>query len=534
MRNILVIITALLLTACAQINPITGGERDKTAPQIDSAKTFPLNGTVNFTGNEIKLTFDEYITLKNPSSNILITPQLKVQPDIKTKNKTFKLKFNEILSPNTTYSISFNRAIADYAEGNDSVFQYVFSTGSFIDSLRISGKVTDSYTNKPIKDLVVGLYPESDTMDYKSIAKLSKPLYLTVTDIEGNYKINYIKNGKYHILVFSDLDRNLLYNPETEQIGFSDQHVISIDSNLINQNFRVFTNENTEVKLKASNLYYPGKLELIFSNPPIDFTANYTTPMLEEKTGREDSLVFWLTKPYSNKDPFVFNYNGQSDTTRLIMKNIPKTGEVLPLSQKNNLDVNKVLPYDTLTFFFSEPLDRIDQNLIHLYDKDSVELPFSAEINYMRLLKIYTSDQTDRFVTLDSGAVHSSFDDKTNSEIKLSYDYHSTNYFGKLILEIDTDSVDRIIELLDKKGNLVKSVELNRAATQLEFSDLKPQQYQLRYISDNNKDGKWTAGDLETGRQPERVLYYETQIKVRSNWEMEIEWHFTKPLESDK
>jgi hypothetical protein len=137
-----------IISACAQINDLTGGANDDYAPQIDSAKSFPYNGQTNFEGDRVVLKFEEYITLVKPNDNILITPRPEVAPIISAHNKTLEIQFVTPLQENTTYTINFNRAIADITEKNDSIFQYVFSTGNYIDSLSISGNVKDAFTNK--------------------------------------------------------------------------------------------------------------------------------------------------------------------------------------------------------------------------------------------------------------------------------------------------------------------------------------------------------------------------------------------------
>jgi hypothetical protein len=139
---------SLILTQCAQINPLQGGPRDTFAPQIDTIQSYPKNGTTNFQDNFIELKFKEFISLNNPSENIIITPQQKIAPEVEVKNKKLKLTFQEPLEPNTTYTINFNRAVSDITEKNDSIFQVVFSTGAFIDSNQLAGELHDRALSK--------------------------------------------------------------------------------------------------------------------------------------------------------------------------------------------------------------------------------------------------------------------------------------------------------------------------------------------------------------------------------------------------
>ena len=54
--------------------------------------------------------------------------------------------------------------------------------------------------------------------------------------------------------------------------------------------------------------------------------------------------------------------------------------------------------------------------------------------------------------------------------------------------------------------------------------NIRPGEYELRCIVDKNNDGKWTTGNLELKRQPEKVFRYEKDILIRSNWDLTIDW----------
>ena len=529
MKYCLSILLVLLLWGCAQVNVLSGGEKDIYAPKIDTVKTPILNGSINFSGDEIILKFDEYILLKNPANNIIITPQLKNKPTITVKNRTFKIVFNEPLTPNTTYNISLNRAIADYNESNDSIFQYVFSTGSYIDSLKIEGSISESFTNKPVKDLIVGLYPVSDTVPFNMVPEKLKPTYITLTKDNGQFEMNYIKNGTYHIFAFTDSDKNLLYNPNSEKIAFSSQHTITLDSNINSMDLRLFKPLDETVKLKAYNLYYPGKLELIFTNPPKDLKVRYKADLLNEKTDRNDSLIYWLTNSYSSSSEFLIKYNNEVDTIRPIMKEIPKKSIIKPFDHTTNLNKGKLLPNDTLTVTFSQPVKSVNNQMIRAYDLDSSLLEIAYIIEQPRQLKIYGTNGFEKYVSIDSGAVVGFNKQQVNKEILLKYDRHEPNYYGKLILQITKETTHpSVIELLDKKGHTVRSFILDAGSSLIEFEGLLPNSYQLRCIEDSNADGKWTTGDLNKDELPEHVFYYESDVKIRSNWDMEIEWVFKK------
>ncbi len=106
--------------------------------------------TRNFNAKTIELDFDEYFKLNNQFTGNNHEPCTQdKQPDFKSKQKSLVITLKDTLEKNTTYVINFGKAIADVTEGNIlKNFTYVFSTGSHIDSLSISGTVTDTLPNK--------------------------------------------------------------------------------------------------------------------------------------------------------------------------------------------------------------------------------------------------------------------------------------------------------------------------------------------------------------------------------------------------
>src|SRR6266487_781689 len=158
---LLVIITIselqVKLSGCAQIVAPTGGLRDSIPPVLVTAN--PKQGTINFTGNRITLSFNEYVIIDQLRENLLVSPTPKKDPNIDYKLKTVTIKLRDTLEPNTTYTINLGNAIRDLNENNPiKNFTYVFSTGKVIDSLEFSGNVQLAETGKTDSTLLVLLY----------------------------------------------------------------------------------------------------------------------------------------------------------------------------------------------------------------------------------------------------------------------------------------------------------------------------------------------------------------------------------------
>ena len=110
------------------------------------------------------------------------------------------------------------------------------------------------------------------------------------------------------------------------------------------------------------------------------------------------------------------------------------------------------------------------------------------------------------------------------------------------IIEVDSTVTDSLVIMEVQYGNLtIISAENKQCIFQLfqnnkvisEFTfneqpfllnDITPGKYQIKYITDSNRDGKWTTGSWEKRTQAEQVINYPSEITIRSNWDLELEW----------
>jgi hypothetical protein len=230
--KLLSIFLILLFASCAKRGTITGGAKDTIAPVLTAS--FPKNFSTNFKGKEIKLVFDEYVKLKNLNKQLIVSPPFNKPPEVLPLNasKILTIKIKDTLLPNTTYSFNFGQSIEDNNEGNPyQQFKYVFSTGSYIDSLALSVKVKDALEKKVDNFVSVMLYEINEKFNDSTIYKES-PRYVTNTlDSLEVVKIENIKAGKYLLVALKDNGNNK-FNPKLDKIGFQ-KHYISIPNDTI-------------------------------------------------------------------------------------------------------------------------------------------------------------------------------------------------------------------------------------------------------------------------------------------------------------
>lgn len=517
MVRILSIVVALLLWGCAQIEPLQGGPRDKYAPAIDTLKSYPSNGQLNFSGDEVKLKFNEYISLNNPSENIIIVPQPTTPPIISSKNKVLKIAFQEPLQENTTYNITFNGAIQDLSEKNDSVFQYVFSTGDYIDSLSVSGTIRDAQTNALAENYLIGLYPESE-LQFDSIPMLTKPYYLAQSTKDGSFEMNYLKEETYAIFAFQDGNKNLKLDPN-EKRAFSQRLIALPDSN--SNDLFVFSEAVQNCIIEDVEYEYPGKLTVVFSSIPQKFNIEANPLLIKDPNSTEDSLIYWLSENPTSKTEFYTNLNEELDTLKPIMKNIPDQAAKVELSIQNNLLKGKLLPKEQLKLYCSEPVGTIDTSLINCFDQDSVKLGVPTITTNCQEIEFSTYGTAIHRMVIDSAAISSVFGTKNSKAIDLIFENHEEDYYGNLIVNVDTVFDQNVIVELRFKDELVDSRPFQEV---LKYDKLLPRDYELKLIFDLDQNGEWTTGNLSEQRQPEKVLYFNGAITVKSKWDKEVDW----------
>jgi hypothetical protein len=224
-RNIsgyILIIVFLLSNGCAQQGAPTGGPIDEDPPILLSAE--PANYSINFTDKKILLTFDEFLDMGNFVQELVVSPPMDEKPEIKLRNKTLIIEFEEELKEDITYTFNFGEGIKDLNERNILMnFEYVFSTGDYLDSLSIKGRLKNAFDLSIIEPpIYVMLYTEQRD----SLPLIDIPYYVGRSDKEGNFAVNNLRPDDYKLFVLKDGNNNFLFDLPAEEIAFLDSSLL--------------------------------------------------------------------------------------------------------------------------------------------------------------------------------------------------------------------------------------------------------------------------------------------------------------------
>ena len=177
MRYSLYIMVMILMAGCARRSAPSGGLKDSIPPVLVAAN--PKINSVNFSADEIRLTFNEWVELKGLDQQLIISPPIEknkyeIKPLSGITKKIF-ISFLDSLQENTTYTINFGNSIVDNNEGNEmNFFNYTFSTGPTLDSLFIKGNVEDAFNLETDEYLSLQLYRIDSTFNDSIIYRVVK------------------------------------------------------------------------------------------------------------------------------------------------------------------------------------------------------------------------------------------------------------------------------------------------------------------------------------------------------------------------
>jgi len=171
-----------------------GRAKDKEPPVI--LKSVPMNGSKNFKGNKIVITFNEYIVLDNINEKFMVSPPMDKKPVITVRGKNVIIEYDEELRDSTTYTFYFQDAVRDLNESNPiSNYQFVFSTGPVIDSLSVTGNIYKASDLNPPEATLAVLYIEHEDSAFTKLL----PSYIAMTDKNGYFRIDNVSAREYRI-----------------------------------------------------------------------------------------------------------------------------------------------------------------------------------------------------------------------------------------------------------------------------------------------------------------------------------------------
>ncbi len=522
---ILLLLSTFFLVQCAKRGNPTGGDIDTTPPKFLRAS--PENYSTNFNSKEIRIYFDEYIKLDKPQEQIIISPPMSPRPEITPMGgpqKYIRIRITDTLQENTTYVVNFGRSVVDNNEANPlPFFKYVFSTGTYIDSLTVKGTVQDALLKEAEPFISVMLYEVNENFS-DSLVFNEAPRYITNTlDSLRSFELTNLKAGTYQLVAVKDLNNDYKFTPSREKIAFMDS-LITVPSDT-SYNLVLFK-EKLEFRAERPKQLAGNKLLIGYrgtvnpdsiafeplSEVPADF--DYTLTKVQNK----DSIHFWM-RPLIETDSLKLRVTTSTRVDSLKLKITEMKPDTLQVTMEPSGSIefakNVILRATT-------PIVEKNDEFISIMNRDSVQVDFTSEIRpFENVVELnFTKNENQSYkITVLPGALKDYYGTSNDTLIK-SLTTRAFSDYGNLSLNLqNVKSFPIIVQLTDENG-VVKAEKYSSGQTGLRFEFITPGKYLIRVIYDRNENQQWDTGNYLRGLKPEEIIYFPEVLDVRPNWDI--------------
>lgn len=548
-KNLHWFICLIFFLSCAQQTSPTGGPKDTIPPIL--IHSIPPNEATHFKDRKIELAFSEMILVNNPKEQLIITPAIGKDFEVKVRKNSLIIELENELDTNTTYTINFRDAVQDITEKNSAKnLQLALSTGPYVDSLAISGTIKDFIKNKELKDITVAIHENNDTFNVLK----HQASYFTKTNDKGNFKIDHLKPGAYYMYAFDDKNRNLIIDSKNESYGFM-ASAINLTKDTAKLSIGILRLDARALKITSTrpyNTYYNIRTSKNLKN----FTIN---------TADSAEISFAYGEDQSNIR--IYNNLKGADSTAIQLTALDSIGNTLDTTLYAKFQSREIIPekftasLTTSSIIGSKGLLRADITLskpIKKINFDSIFFMVDSvtkinitrqDIHYNKAQKKLTLNKriNKEFFEIpeDETITQAKKDTSRSAPKKLNLLYIGTASFisaendsSKLIqkeiqplkaadlsqieYQLKTEEKNLIIELLDKDFNIIDQRFDQKKGV---FQDIPAGEYQLRIIIDSNKNRTWDPGNILKKQEPEKMFYSIDEsksqiIKLKANWEI--------------
>lgn len=547
MKSIYIFFLSLFLFGCAGQRLPEGGPVDSAPPTIISV--YPEPNAINFTGNSVVIEFNEYVDRRSAEGAIFISPDIE-NAEYDWSGTELTILFNEDLRKNTTYVVSVGTDVVDTRAGNRmaKTFSISFSTGDKIDNGMITGKV---YNEKPDGVLIFSYRLNEIFADTLNPA-ISKPDYLTQTGITGDFELKNLAPGKYRLFAIRDEYRNLLYDPETDDAGTTDDVLITnVDTLITGIKFIIAKEDTTPPRITSVQATDNRHIGVQFSEPLDSSSVILKCFNILDTAGRQSLSVlnfiprgsqfnsFTIVTDRQQADSlYVLSVNGVKDKEGFVISPLAqnkqfigsKVNDTIPLSIVFSTikdSTSTLFPTDEMFFEFSDMFQQPlkDSTVFLLRKKDSSLVPFQLKVlglatfSVKPKLKLSTNEHyilllrwnylKDPFFNFLKDSI-STFTFMVNDPENYGSLEGSFAGFGNKTTIIEAQNIT------DKKQPSLKSK--TSESGKFVFSQLPEGKYTLKAFDDGNNNQRNDAGKVFPFVRAEQFFHYQDTIRVRARW----------------
>ena len=544
-KNKIIIYTSklslLIIFSCAAVMSPPGGPKDVIPPKL--VETIPPDGTTDFKGDKVELVFNEYLDENTIDRAVKILPSSDKKLEFAYKGKRIVVEFPDSLFKNQTYIISINRELSDeHGVKLDKGVQVAFSTGSKIDQGSISGKI--EYFN----EASLNLWKVRDSIDYAKFYE-RKPDYVFDASNNGEYEFKYLSSGEYRLTAVDKRFSGMPINLERTTYGLSWLPELKIENQqkIEGANIRILEEAGPIKMINAESLQQSwGRIS--FSGDITDIVDDLSIELIVEDSvivstdyflnPEDNSTLYFLTHDQINNYVSILTNSLKknnitivdSSVIRLKMESFNDTTDLSIFQPKSkyilNIEKEKIKP---LKIIFSNLINTKLNEKSFSISRDSIAIPL--EVSWESPLSInlfpkYNWEPNSSYSLRIIRDLITPIYGRSLKDSIVSIDFKTSNYngFGSLLINTNIEPKDQIFAELKNIEKLVpelRSIVNSNGNTSM--INIPEGNYFLMFFKDIDNNNTYSPGNIYPYVPSEWFYNYPDTVKIRSNWDMELE-----------
>lgn len=528
------------LVSCAAVQSPSGGPKDETPPEL--IETRPPNGTVNFKGGRVELLFSEFINANSINKAIRVLPSLTKNPEFIYKGEKIIIEFPDSLVQNQTYIIVIDRSLID--EHNVKIekgTQVAFSTGDKIDDGLISGNVISS------KMASVNLWKIKNELDMISFYKRVPDYAIDATD-NGNYEFRFLSPGKYKVVAVESSASGLILSPDRMVYGLPSRDFIQIEEGETVNNIQVKIPDNRGGSKMIKADWLNGNWgQISFSDNISKWVDKIPITIIQDDSSTSKASIY--------KDPldgsklhFILNDEVQDYVT---VKTSSLTLRGRPIIESGLIRIKTDISIDTTNLSIISPTSKfilkieadsiaslkvIFSSLVKdgseidpfIIKKDSTITPIDIQWESPLVARITPENNwdpnTQYRLDIIQELINPVYGRNLKDSIKTIF-FKTSDYqgFGNLLISCKNEVSGLIAQVakMEKESAHYRTV-VDSSGTFI-MKKIVEGNYSLFIYKDSDSNGAYSYGGIDPYNASEGFYSYPDTIKVRANWDLELD-----------
>lgn len=521
LKGFTVAVASMIWVGCAQVSAPSGGPKDDAPPV--ALRMDPPSESVGIRPHRLVLEFDEYVQLRNPQQQLVVSPPLQQRPEWRLRGKSVELTLDSAsFEPNRTYVFAFGGAVVDLHESNPAQdLKWAFSTGPVLDTLKVEGRVTDRMTRAGKSNLRVLLYRADTSWD--SVWAGQRPDALGQTAPDGTFSIGYLSAGEFTGVAFEDANGN--YRWDAGEFLALDSARFAAGAGALEWMGVETEPVQPPSRLASGRMDTTGMIRLQALAPEEEEfwqVLKSGVPLTSHVERDGDSVMVWVEpQPVEAMEAIevVWNRLDQSDTSGVRRARWVSPSKQAPTTSPPITSA----PREVRQWKFDRAVFVEDASRLRLIcdsvPVDGVQFAASEEGGWTRWLRASFVEEFGVNYELVGlpGALRLHGHGVIQDTVRAAWSTRKAEYFGALNVNLTDVPGPGWLRLGDVRVRVERD-------TVLAFPQLEPGSEALGFEWDANGDSIWQTVVPSLLQSAEPYFYPAEQPEIRSNWLVEWNW----------